>query len=814
MSPAALGAAIEARAQKTSFAELRRFGDAARHGSSREDLRRLNYVATVFRNQAEFGLFARYNDDLGWMATTLQDSRYTAVAALNRLASRYDQGDASVATRFQEIGRSSPDWFVRLYARTLTARVLIDRQQTGDALKLLADAELLIPPDDADTRDAEANVWEMIGIALQGLDDLEGAARAFERSQVEFADPRYPRPDFDTLYNLAHMAVLLGDQPVASRMVAAHHRLTLRSDLPHLAAWDANLCGMYAETFGAPEQVLACLKGFPADLGSGAFLATRLLPMRAMAEARVGRPLAARADLDRLEALKAKGAFQEGAFYRIPQVRAELLRSEGRPAEAYALLRDYVRQKELRRSKEVYGGVRQITGSLQTQLAGARHTMALETKAAHAERLIIVLGLVLCAGALAALVMMARGARRLRAARLRAEAANAAKTTFLATMSHEIRTPMNGVLGMAQAMQEGELTAAQRERLMVIRQSGEALLVILNDVLDLSKIEAGKLELELVEFDLGQLLHGVQEAYASLAERKGIRFRLDVSAEALGRYVGDPTRLRQILYNLVSNALKFTEAGEIRVGARREGEILSLSVADTGIGISPEHQSKLFQKFDQLDSSTTRRFGGTGLGLAISRELAQLMGGDIGVETEPGRGSCFTLTAPLCWRGERIAEPEAPQPTAQLSTSGALRVLAADDNHVNQLVLRALLEQVGIDPVVVSSGGEALEAWRAAEWDLILMDIHMPGMDGLAATAHIREGEAASARRRTPILALTANAMEHQVAEYLAAGLDGHVAKPIQLPQLLAALDEALSAASDAEPMLDVAMPMAERQAN
>jgi signal transduction histidine kinase/CheY-like chemotaxis protein len=389
--------------------------------------------------------------------------------------------------------------------------------------------------------------------------------------------------------------------------------------------------------------------------------------------------------------------------------------------------------------------------------------------------------------------MLDRSRTALRLARNRAEdgevaaeAANAAKSTFLATMSHEIRTPLNGVLGMAQAMAGDDLSERQRERLGVIHSSGEALLAILNDVLDLSKIEAGKLELEAVEFDLGEVARGAYSAFTALANKKGLSFALDMDA-ARGRYLGDPTRLRQILYNLISNALKFTEQGEIQVTARRIAGGLELKVRDTGVGIAPDSLVRLFAKFDQLDSSTTRRFGGTGLGLAICRELAQLMGGEIGVESELGQGSVFTVRLPLSWVGE---EKVAAIPCA----SGAdwqevtLRVLAAEDNAVNQLVLKTLLHQMGVMPTVVDNGVEAVAAWQCGDWDVILMDIQMPLMDGLTAASHIRAGERSTGRLRTPIVALTANAMSHQVDLYLAAGMDGHVAKPIQATDLYEAL--------------------------
>mgnify|MGYP001217445681 CR=1 FL=1 len=377
-----------------------------------------------------------------------------------------------------------------------------------------------------------------------------------------------------------------------------------------------------------------------------------------------------------------------------------------------------------------------------------------------------------------------------------AEAANRAKSTFLATMSHEIRTPLNGVLGMAQAMaMDNGLSDIQRERLEVIRQSGETLLAILNDVLDLSKIEAGKLELEEAEFDMAALARGAHAAFTAIANKKGLSFDLAIAPEALGVYRGDSTRVRQILYNLVSNALKFTEQGEVRVSVARDAAGLRLSVSDTGIGIPPERLASLFQKFEQADASTTRRYGGTGLGLAICRELAGLMGGTIEAKSDAGKGASFFVTLPLPWVGASVPLPTPPtvedHPTEALACS-SLRVLAAEDNTVNQLVLRTLLHQIGVDPVLVDNGVAAVEAWEREEWDVILMDVQMPQMDGPTATAAIRAREAREGRRRTPIVALTANAMAHQVAEYLNAGMDCFVPKPIEVGRLFEVLSQVL----------------------
>jgi signal transduction histidine kinase/CheY-like chemotaxis protein len=391
---------------------------------------------------------------------------------------------------------------------------------------------------------------------------------------------------------------------------------------------------------------------------------------------------------------------------------------------------------------------------------------------------------------------------------LLAEEATRAKSTFLAVMSHEIRTPLNGILGMAQALSFDTLTPAQHDQVDVIQQSGAALLAILNDVLDLSKIEAGKLELESIEFDIEELAGGAQSAFAALARRKGLTLDLAFEPDATGVYLGDPTRLRQIVYNLISNAVKFTDSGRVRIGVSRTDDALRIAVADTGVGIAPYQMERLFQKFVQADASTTRRFGGTGLGLSISFELAQMMGGQIIPASVPGEGSTFSLALPLqrvrdadgkTARAARV--PATPTPVlADADGDGPpIRVLAAEDNPMNQLVLRTLLAQIGVEPTLVDDGAQAVEAWQSGAWDAILMDVQMPVMDGPTATVEIRRREAATGRPRTPIIALTANVMAHQISDYAACGMDGHVAKPIEAMKLFEALQLALSEPLEAD---------------
>lgn len=378
---------------------------------------------------------------------------------------------------------------------------------------------------------------------------------------------------------------------------------------------------------------------------------------------------------------------------------------------------------------------------------------------------------------------------QLKAAMVAAESANAAKSGFLAMISHEIRTPLNGVLGMATVLAETELSAEQMEMAQTILQSGQSLLSLLNDVLDLSKIEARKMELEAQDVDLRLLCNETLKLYRDRAERKGLSFAVEVNGSARRWVRVDPTRVRQVLGNLVSNAIKFTPEGGVQVHVRQTGSELQLRVRDSGPGVPEERRDRLFEAFSQTDETITRRFGGTGLGLAISRQICRLMGGDLVYRAVPGGGSCFVATLRV-ERAGGAADRQARNPRSADSVlrSRSWRILVAEDSLTNQKVLRLLLRNFELDIEYVGNGAQAVEMHCHDPFDLILMDVNMPVLNGLEAAAMIRQSEAALGLRRVPIVALTANAMTHQVAEYLRQGIDAHVAKPVRREDLCEAM--------------------------
>nr|WP_316629709.1 ATP-binding protein [uncultured Brevundimonas sp.] len=357
-------------------------------------------------------------------------------------------------------------------------------------------------------------------------------------------------------------------------------------------------------------------------------------------------------------------------------------------------------------------------------------------------------------------------------------------------MSHEIRTPLNGVIGLSQALAKTDLTPDQREMLDLMQASGKTLQTLLSDILDLARVESGKLELTEDAFELAVVVREAAQLYAENARQKHLDFHVDIDLEDGVWVMGDAVRVKQVLTNLISNAVKFTSQGFVGLivqrGQDRDGNpVLRFTVEDSGIGFDAATRERLFSRFEQADGGITRKFGGSGLGLSICRQLAEMMGGDLDCESEPGSGAAFILTLPL----KPCAAPQAEEPAGaapeHADASRAVRVLVADDHPTNRRVIELILAQTPARITMAENGAEAVEAFRADAFDLVLMDMQMPVMDGLTATQEIRLHEAAMGLARTPVVMLTANAMPEHVAAGRAAGADHHLAKPFNAAELL-----------------------------
>ena len=798
---------VEQRAAATSFPALERFGEQALDQPGREGLNRLYHVMWITLNQGDYERAEFWNNRLAAAALERRDERYQLVARLNALSIRYSRGDTAAAAEMDRISRTTTDWFAKVHAMRLTALALMEQDRIGDALRMLTEADALVPDNAPYADTARAGLWEMTGIGLMDLNDIEGATAAFRHFEIDLSDPAYPRPDFDALYNLTLLSVQVGDQELANQLYAAHHRLSVRADVESLLVYDASLCATVAEGDGDPRGVLNCLSSYGADLGAAGFLAQQLLPTRALAYARTGQLDLARRDLAEIRRRAAAGEYGEGGFLGMPRIEAAVLFAEGRTREAFQRLEAHQKAREIRVARRFSAGIGQVTRDMQEQLAERRRQLEtarindrLHKDVIASQRWIVGITLVFFLTAAGLLVWQWRSAGHLRLARRAAEEASRSKSVFLANMSHEIRTPLNGVVAMADALARSDLGPREREMVDLVRSSSNTLERLLSDILDTAKIESGQITIEPGPFHLADVVRETAALWRSKAEAKGVALVIDIPAGAERLVRGDGVRIRQILTNLVSNALKFTAAGEVRLSVEdaADGRVRFI-VADTGVGFEAGQKAHIFGRFHQADGSITRRFGGTGLGLTISRELAELMGGDLDCDSEPGVGSRFWFEIPLPpAEAERTAIP----PVSEVDAGAlALRILLADDHPANRQVIQVLLSGTAADLVCATDGREALDAFQEGGFDLVLMDMQMPVMDGLTATAEIRACEAQRGWGRTPILMLTANAMPEHIEAGRRAGADGHLAKPVTTATLFAGISQVMDAT---EPERDV----------
>jgi signal transduction histidine kinase/ActR/RegA family two-component response regulator len=706
-------------------------------------------------------------------------------------------------TRF--LDRSGPN--IRMMAGVERIRSLGRSGRWAEASRLAAELTGQMERKGAIARPLLAEAHQVHSYTLSYIGDKEGALdHMSQAARLDEGNAFYMRK-VERIYDIAYTAAEVGELNAAEHFASVHHHMTQAARDPDLLTWDRYLCARIARERHAPAKVLDCLTQGGPQLDRPTNRLTGLsLRLRAQARAELGDAAGARTDLAVLRAIPA--ATLEADPQAELLLGAYIALDEGHGDEAFRLLdRWRMQDHEATQAAQARNGA-QMASALETELRSKRDEsrrltaeVELNRRLAHASIIIAMLLGVLVVGGVAWGFYLRRASMRLKDARGRAEAANEAKSAFLAVMSHELRTPLNGMLGMAQALRGEALEPRQREQVELMIDSGDTLLVLLNDILDLSKIEAGKLEIAPTAGDLVGICARLVGGYQPTARDKGVDLTFTVIGAPPPLLMFDAVRVRQCLSNLLSNALKFTVVGRVEVSLACAPDAASgrlgvrLVVSDTGIGMSAATLPRLFGAFTQADASTTRTFGGTGLGLNITRRLAELMGGEILVDSREGVGSTFTLSflvdaAAAGTPDAGVASFGQANDDDGLSPLHGRRVLVVDDHPVNRRVIKLFLAPFDCTLVEVENGRQALEALEAEPFDIVLMDVNMPVMDGLEATRRLRRDPRWA---RLPVVALTADVMRTQIDTCLQAGMDAHVAKPIDLRDLLSVMVQVLA---------------------
>ena len=799
VSPLQLARAIERRASATSYADLEAFGWKAYGLKGRERLDRLEHVAASFLDASNYPKFELWNARVRAQAQQDRDDRYLSIARTDELRARIAKGDDGATAELTQDAAGRGDWFAKAHALVALAVVENGRRQVREALQALADADALIPIRDRWSARARAEVWDAMTLELQGFLDLNGAARAMYRAEFELGDPTYPRPDFDNVYNLAAMAVRRGDYPLAAELYRVNHRLSLRSNQPADIVYDRYLCAAYSEGLDNSRGVLSCLDGIGEGTGE-ASIRDQFLLFRAVANARLGRKAEADRNLAELETLGRAGRLTATGSTRLPLAEAEVLRAHGRNAEAFEKYRAYSRAEARRTITSMTAGFERMSSDLQSQLESRRTALEAARREAGLQKDVIDgqrwLALIVGLFALSALGVLAwqfRVGRQLAQARRRAEAANHAKDEFMAVVSHELRTPLNGVLGMAQALDLAHLPEPHAASVKAIRQSGSTLLTLVNDILDLAKIEAGRLEITPAASSLRETLDSVVRLYAPQTVERGVQLRLEIAPETPEGLAFDPMRVRQAV---VQSRL---QRREVHPRGRRHGP--GRAVRGAGPADAPHRGRGHRHRHERRDPGQALPAVHPG---RRRRDAPLRRDGPWAVDHTPARADDGRgRDRPQRARARLLLHPDVRNRAGRVPADGAdgglrgadlgpggAEVLVADDHPTNRRVLGLLLAPFGVEMVEAENGVAALEALEAGPIDLVLMDVNMPVMDGLTAMRAIRaSGEPWAA---VPMVAVTAAAAEEDVRRSVEAGADAHVSKPIEISALVKVLLQTL----------------------
>ena len=758
---------------------------------------RLQYAAEVYLQRADTAGFTRWNEALLKVARAEGSARYIAVAEYDRDIVKWLHGDQAADGRLKAREAVNSDWYLKAHDLLWRAEVFVAQGKMVDAMTYAAKAEALVPNRDIEGMMTLATVDDVRAFELLYHSEVVNAARMLKRETDTYLSLGFPLADSQDVFDMSWIEIGVGDEKVAREIEERYLAMAQREGDLTSVIYAARLCARVENVFGTPQSALKCFDNpqLPKDLVAAGLPSMELLFVRGISNAELGHMDLARRDLEVLQRMKAKGDFPPNAFKRMPVLEAAVLADNGKVAEAAAKIDKLVNASSIDSAQRVRAAVREVTDEFGRNLE-------LREQVERGQTFVIGLAALLVLGAGIMIFLQRRLVVKLRSAQAKAEAASVAKAEFLSNMSHEIRTPLTTVIGYADLLSaRGELSDEVRGQIRRIRDGGEALLWVVNEILDFSKLEAGQVELDPHPFDPMEVTARAVGLAEVSAKAKGLDLHLSVDGVLPRAVLGDSSRLVQVLLNLLNNAVKFTAEGEVRVTVRYLSEAgrLAIAVKDSGCGIAPDKIDRLFERFTQADGAVNRRFGGTGLGLAIVKSLVERMGGEVRVVSQLGQGAefSFEVAAPASEDAPEATTAPASVPPTHID-SGDLQILLVDDRQENRDLFRTLLKALGFECTEARGGAHAVELATVRRFDLILMDVQMPEVDGLQATGLIRRGGGPNAN--IPIIAITADASQDDIHRCLAAGMSDHVAKPVTIIALAEALTKWAYSDADAEP--------------
>lgn len=782
-----LAMVIRERAISSSFEALESFAEDAVQRGDLKALLELQHTINLLIEQNDFDAASSWNAQLGRLADRHSAAHYIELTKINDLIIRRLRDGEGSLLEAEALSARQKHWMPKVMAEKVRARILVDELRSSEAMMVLAKALSYIPTDDRAKHMVSASVWQAVAEVHAGVDDVPGFISSIEVAENYKALAQMPDPDYRALYYMAQSMGAVGRYKEALSTVEIYRELADRHGTPMAQGLAGNVCGLVSTAADDWRAVLTCYAPFGAELNVPDFVRLMMLPRRAAAYARTGQAALARRDLEEIRRLVADGEMRP--VLAIERAEAEYLIAIGDYAQGIPRLRNYHLTMQRTATQRTSAMMEQAVLGLDEQLRQVQEQARLKETTIDMQRWLLMFGVLFGLVSGGMFVRQRKLSRELAEINCRQAEAHAKQAEMFTNISHEIRTPLNGVVSMADALAKTDLPPEAAKMARIIASSSNTLERLMSDILDSAKIKAGQVAIEPMPFSLRHALTDVAALWSPRANDKGIRIVTQFGEGADVWVMADRVRLTQVLNNLVSNALKFTEAGKIVISVvvQKDDRYL-FAVTDTGVGFDMAKKTQLFRRFEQADSTITRRFGGTGLGLPITRELVELMGGSLDCESEEGRGSQFWFTLHL----PRVQTPTAlVEPADGLGESTA-RYLIVDDNATNRTIMGMLLKDESRQLHFAENGQEAVDLAQAIPFDVILMDMQMPVMSGLDAIRAIRAHESRAGSQPATIVILSANADSEHMKAGAEAGADGHIAKPVVLERLMSGIDQAV----------------------